>query len=171
MPSLAGGWATPGRAGEPRCAPHNCKIFLQGWSQPFCWLQALGWRLSDRWAQQEDGNIRLTPALWYGREAGERRARSEPPFCMQYGNVWRTAGDITASWPEIMRVLDSSIGLMQYSIPSGWADLDMLEVRSWANWRSRPILSVNLKFKVEHTTPFRANVRFYCQSRDFKAKQ
>ncbi len=47
---------------------------------------------------------------------------------LQYGNVWRTAGDITQSWPEIIRVLDSSVGLMQYSKPGAWADLDMLEV-------------------------------------------
>lgn len=46
----------------------------------------------------------------------------------KYGNVWRTAGDITQSWPEILRVLDSSVGLMQYSKPGAWADLDMLEV-------------------------------------------
>lgn len=49
-------------------------------------------------------------------------------FVMQYGNLWRTAGDITQSWPEIMRVLDSSVGLMKYSKPHGWADMDMLEV-------------------------------------------
>ena len=47
---------------------------------------------------------------------------------LQYGNSWRTAGDITQSWPEIMRVLDSSVGLMKYSKPYAWADLDMLEV-------------------------------------------
>jgi len=49
-------------------------------------------------------------------------------LCLQYGNVWRTAGDIMQSWPEILRVLDSSVGLMQYSKPGAWADLDMLEV-------------------------------------------
>ena len=52
-----------------------------------------------------------------------------PDFSLlQYGNLWRTAGDITQSWPEIMRVLDSSVGLMKYSKPHGWADMDMLEV-------------------------------------------
>lgn len=54
--------------------------------------------------------------------------RTQTVCTAQYGNVWRTDGDITASWPEIMRVLDNSVGLMRYSKPSGWADLDMLEV-------------------------------------------
>lgn len=49
-------------------------------------------------------------------------------FPLQYGNLWRTAGDITQSWPEIMRVLDSSVGLMKYSKQHAWADMDMLEV-------------------------------------------
>ena len=49
---------------------------------------------------------------------------------MQYGNTWRTDGDITQSWPEIIRVLDNSVGLMKYSKPYAWADLDMLEVSS-----------------------------------------
>jgi alpha-galactosidase len=53
------------------------------------------------------------PWLW-GEEAG--------------GNLWRTTGDINASWGSILSILDAQNGLEQYAVPGHWNDPDMLEV-------------------------------------------
>ncbi|MFE9204555.1 NPCBM/NEW2 domain-containing protein [Micromonospora sp. NPDC007230] len=44
------------------------------------------------------------------------------------GDLWRTTGDITDSWPSVMSILDQQVGLEAYSGPSAWNDPDMLEV-------------------------------------------
>ncbi|HEX8631198.1 MAG TPA: ricin-type beta-trefoil lectin domain protein [Catenuloplanes sp.] len=46
----------------------------------------------------------------------------------QVGNSWRTTGDIVASWTSVMSILDSQVGLVNYSRPGAWNDPDMLEV-------------------------------------------
>ncbi len=44
------------------------------------------------------------------------------------GNLWRTTGDITDTWPSVMGILDQQVGLEAYSGPNAWNDPDMLEV-------------------------------------------
>ncbi|CAG8752238.1 8566_t:CDS:10, partial [Dentiscutata erythropus] len=42
------------------------------------------------------------------------------------GNSWRTTGDINASWPSIVSIIDSQISITGYGGPGGWNDPDML---------------------------------------------
>jgi alpha-galactosidase len=50
------------------------------------------------------------------------------------GQIWRTTGDINASWASIMGILDKQVNLFSYAgpgsagEPGGWNDPDMLEV-------------------------------------------
>lgn len=44
------------------------------------------------------------------------------------GNVWRTGGDISATWPSIYAIISSQAGLEKYAGPGHWNDPDMLEV-------------------------------------------
>ena len=44
------------------------------------------------------------------------------------GHLWRTTGDIQATWQSFTDLLDRQVGLEQYAGPGGWNDPDMLEV-------------------------------------------
>ncbi len=44
------------------------------------------------------------------------------------GNLWRTTGDIQASWGSIYDILSEQSGLFSYAGPGHWNDPDMLEV-------------------------------------------
>jgi alpha-galactosidase len=44
------------------------------------------------------------------------------------GHLWRTTGDIQATWKSMTDILDSQVGLEKYAGPGGWNDPDMLEV-------------------------------------------
>ncbi len=46
------------------------------------------------------------------------------------GHLWRTTGDINASWGSIVSIVDQQISkqLYRYAKPGGWNDPDMLEV-------------------------------------------
>ncbi|WP_328320884.1 NPCBM/NEW2 domain-containing protein [Kribbella sp. NBC_00382] len=44
------------------------------------------------------------------------------------GHMWRTTGDISASWGSVTSILDQQVGLEAYSGPNAWNDPDMLEV-------------------------------------------
>jgi alpha-galactosidase len=44
------------------------------------------------------------------------------------GHLWRTTGDINASWSSITGIIDINAGLAQYAGPGHWNDPDMLEV-------------------------------------------
>ncbi len=44
------------------------------------------------------------------------------------GNLWRTTGDINASFGSMLSIFHSNVGLAQYAGPGGWNDPDMLEV-------------------------------------------
>src|SRR2546430_2685109 len=44
------------------------------------------------------------------------------------GNLWRTTGDIQASFGSMLSIFHSNVGLAPYAGPGGWNDPDMLEV-------------------------------------------
>src|SRR4051794_40999529 len=44
------------------------------------------------------------------------------------GNLWRTTGDINASYASMLSIFHANVGLAQYAGPGGWNDPDMLEV-------------------------------------------
>jgi alpha-galactosidase len=44
------------------------------------------------------------------------------------GNLWRTTGDINATWDRIYNILEQQEGLAKYAGPGHWNDPDMLEV-------------------------------------------
>ncbi len=44
------------------------------------------------------------------------------------GNLWRTTGDINASFSSMLSNFHTNVGLSQYAGPGGWNDPDMLEV-------------------------------------------
>jgi alpha-galactosidase len=44
------------------------------------------------------------------------------------GNLWRTTGDINASWQSIYSIVNEQAGLARYAGPGHWNDPDMLEV-------------------------------------------
>jgi alpha-galactosidase len=44
------------------------------------------------------------------------------------GHLWRTTGDIQATWQSFTALLDQQVGLEKYAGPGGWNDPDMLEV-------------------------------------------
>jgi alpha-galactosidase len=49
-------------------------------------------------------------------------------FEPEVGNLWRTTGDISASWTSIMSLYDQNVSLAGYAKPGAWNDPDMLEV-------------------------------------------
>ncbi|TDQ04595.1 NPCBM/NEW2 domain-containing protein [Labedaea rhizosphaerae] len=49
-------------------------------------------------------------------------------WAAQYGELWRTTGDINDSWGSVMGILDQQVGLEAHSGPNAWNDPDMLEV-------------------------------------------
>jgi alpha-galactosidase len=44
------------------------------------------------------------------------------------GNLWRTTGDINASFGSMLSNFHNTVGLASYAAPGGWNDPDMLEV-------------------------------------------
>ncbi|WP_037914577.1 glycoside hydrolase family 27 protein [Actinacidiphila yeochonensis] len=44
------------------------------------------------------------------------------------GNLWRTTGDINASFGSMLSIFHSNVGLARYAGPGAWNDPDMLEV-------------------------------------------
>jgi alpha-galactosidase len=44
------------------------------------------------------------------------------------GNLWRTTGDVRASWQSIYDIIEQQGGLAKYAGPGHWNDPDMLEV-------------------------------------------
>jgi alpha-galactosidase len=44
------------------------------------------------------------------------------------GNLWRTTGDVQASWQSIYNIINEQQGLAKYAGPGHWNDPDMLEV-------------------------------------------
>ena len=44
------------------------------------------------------------------------------------GNLWRTTGDINASFGSMLSIFHSNVGLTSFAGPGGWNDPDMLEV-------------------------------------------
>ncbi|MDN3351313.1 alpha-galactosidase [Actinomadura sp. DC4] len=44
------------------------------------------------------------------------------------GNLWRTTGDINASYGSMLSIFHANVKLAQYAGPGGWNDPDMLEV-------------------------------------------
>jgi alpha-galactosidase len=44
------------------------------------------------------------------------------------GNLWRTTGDITASYSSMLSIFHQNVGLDSYAGPGAWNDPDMLEV-------------------------------------------
>jgi alpha-galactosidase len=49
-------------------------------------------------------------------------------WVMDVGNLWRTTGDISASWNSITNIIDINERLDAYAGPGHWNDPDMLEV-------------------------------------------
>jgi alpha-galactosidase len=45
-----------------------------------------------------------------------------------YGNLWRTTGDITATYASLVSIFRQTVGLGDRSGPGGWNDPDMLEI-------------------------------------------
>jgi len=45
-----------------------------------------------------------------------------------YGNLWRTTGDITATYASLLSIFHQTVGLGGYAGPGGWNDPDMLEI-------------------------------------------
>jgi alpha-galactosidase len=65
-------------------------------------------------------------------------------WAKEYGQLWRTTGDITNCWNcelghgnwvshGVLRILDKQVPLRQYSGPDGWNDPDMMEVGNMAS--------------------------------------
>lgn len=44
------------------------------------------------------------------------------------GNLWRTTGDIAATWKSVMEIYEQNVVLYEYAGPGGFNDPDMLEV-------------------------------------------
>jgi alpha-galactosidase len=85
------------------------------------------------------------PALFSSQEADDRRmaralaATGRPmvfsicdwrfrPWMAKTGNLWRTAGDITDQWDNIVRIIDVNERSAPYAGPGRWNDPDMLVV-------------------------------------------
>jgi len=49
-------------------------------------------------------------------------------WAAEVGNSWRTTGDIVDNWFSFLWILDSQVGLENYSKQGAWNDPDMLEV-------------------------------------------
>lgn len=49
-------------------------------------------------------------------------------WAKDYGNSWRTTGDISDNWNSFVSILDQQVGLEKYAGPGHWNDPDMLEV-------------------------------------------
>ncbi|SNY70480.1 glycoside hydrolase family 27 protein [Paractinoplanes atraurantiacus] len=49
-------------------------------------------------------------------------------WARQYGNLWRTTGDIQPTYDSMLSIFKQTIGLGPYAGPNAWNDPDMLEV-------------------------------------------
>lgn len=49
-------------------------------------------------------------------------------WAKEYGNSWRTTGDIQDSWKSMISIIDQNDKWHSYAGPGGWNDPDMLEV-------------------------------------------
>ncbi|MCF3128987.1 NPCBM/NEW2 domain-containing protein [Streptomyces olivochromogenes] len=65
------------------------------------------------------------PILYSICEWGENRPWN---WAAQYGNSWRTTGDISDSWSSMIGIAHQNQSLAPYAGPGGWNDPDMLEV-------------------------------------------
>ncbi|GIF20199.1 alpha-galactosidase [Actinoplanes tereljensis] len=45
-----------------------------------------------------------------------------------YGNLWRTTGDIQATFASMLSIYRQTVGLAEYTGPYGWNDPDMLQI-------------------------------------------
>lgn len=50
------------------------------------------------------------------------------PWCAELTNMWRSSGDINATWKSMLYNLDSLKGRGSYAGPNAWNDPDLLEV-------------------------------------------
>jgi alpha-galactosidase len=86
-------------------------------------------------------NIDAVKALYGGMRAALIRANPDKDFVFSIctwgeansrswgkdlGNMWRTSGDITASWSRMLHVFDSAVTRELYAGPGRWNDPDML---------------------------------------------
>jgi alpha-galactosidase len=55
-------------------------------------------------------------------------AWSFEPWMPSTGQLWRTTGDINATWGQIVNLLQANDNYAQYAAPGHWNDPDMLEV-------------------------------------------
>eukprot|EP01017_Pseudomicrothorax_dubius_P049350 TRINITY_DN9163_c0_g2_i1.p1 TRINITY_DN9163_c0_g2~~TRINITY_DN9163_c0_g2_i1.p1 ORF type:complete len:394 (+),score=79.03 TRINITY_DN9163_c0_g2_i1:67-1248(+) len=46
----------------------------------------------------------------------------------EFGNSWRTTGDISDTWASMLSILDKQVNIASAGGPGGWNDPDMLEV-------------------------------------------
>ncbi|WTP20352.1 NPCBM/NEW2 domain-containing protein [Streptomyces sp. NBC_00203] len=65
------------------------------------------------------------PILYSICEWGENQPWN---WASQYGNSWRTTGDISDSWSSMIGIAHQNQPLAPYAKPGGWNDPDMLEV-------------------------------------------
>jgi alpha-galactosidase len=65
------------------------------------------------------------PILYSICEWGENQPWN---WAAQYGNSWRTTGDISDSWSSMIGIAHKNQSLAPYAGPGGWNDPDMLEV-------------------------------------------
>eukprot|EP01015_Nassula_variabilis_P027261 TRINITY_DN555_c0_g1_i1.p1 TRINITY_DN555_c0_g1~~TRINITY_DN555_c0_g1_i1.p1 ORF type:complete len:386 (-),score=76.75 TRINITY_DN555_c0_g1_i1:98-1255(-) len=49
-------------------------------------------------------------------------------WAREYGNSWRTTGDINDTWASFLDILDRQVEISHLGGPGGWNDPDMLEV-------------------------------------------
>uniref|UniRef100_I1QAG7 alpha-galactosidase n=1 Tax=Oryza glaberrima TaxID=4538 RepID=I1QAG7_ORYGL len=62
----------------------------------------------------------------------------------QYGNSWRTTGDINDSWASMLSNIDSNDASASYAKPGGWNDPDMLEVGNGGMTNDEYVVHISL---------------------------
>ncbi|KAF0907848.1 hypothetical protein E2562_020904 [Oryza meyeriana var. granulata] len=62
----------------------------------------------------------------------------------QYGNSWRTAGDIKDTWASMLSNIDTNDAYARYAKPGGWNDPDMLEVGNGGMTNGEYVVHVSL---------------------------
>jgi len=72
------------------------------------------------WAARPDGYFTLSLCNW-----GTANVRA---WGKDYGNLWRTSGDIQPNWPRMLHAFDTVVTRELYAGPGHWNDPDMLYV-------------------------------------------
>ena len=126
--SSAGNYTCQGRAGSLNYEDNDANTYAQ-WNIDYlkydnCYNNGISSHI--RYPKMKDSLNHTGHYIFYSLcQWGEEEVAT---WAMDYGNSWRTTGDISDNWNSMINIIDENDKWYNYSGPGGWNDPDMLEV-------------------------------------------